>query len=201
MHDAGGYRRRVDVGEGMTGAEAARGRLSDDLALVGSGDRAALARVYDRTSAKLFGIVLRVLHDREAAEDVLQEVYLKIWKRAASFDRDRASPITWMATIARNSAIDIRRARDRRAEDPDTLIQLASDDVASDEMIRGHDERMQLAACMGELEEHQRQFIRSAFFDGFTYAELAERATVPLGTMKSWIRRGLERLRRCIDGE
>lgn len=185
----------------MTGAEAARGRLSDDLALVGSGDRAALARVYDRTSAKLFGIVLRVLHDREAAEDVLQEVYLKIWKRAASFDRDRASPITWMATIARNSAIDIRRARDRRAEDPDTLIQLASDDVASDEMIRGHDERMQLAACMGELEEHQRQFIRSAFFDGFTYAELAERATVPLGTMKSWIRRGLERLRRCIDGE
>jgi RNA polymerase sigma factor (sigma-70 family) len=185
----------------MTEADAARARLSDDLALVGAGDRAALARVYERTSSKLFGIALRVLNDREAAEDVLQDVYLKVWQRARSFERDRASPITWMAAIARNSAIDSRRARVRRHEESDDLIQAPATDVASYDMWRDHDDRMQLSACMGELEDHQRQFIRSAFFDGFTYAELAERASVPLGTMKSWIRRGLERLRRCLDGE
>lgn len=185
----------------MSEPAAARTRLSDDLALVGAGDRTALQRVYERTSNKLFGIVVRVVNDREAAEDVLQEVYLKIWQRARSFERDRASPITWMAAIARNSAIDSRRARARRNEESDELIQAPAADVASDDMWNDHDDRMQLAACMGELEEHQRQFIRSAFFDGFTYAELSERASVPLGTMKSWIRRGLERLRRCLDGE
>lgn len=185
----------------MSEADLARMRLSDDLGRVGTGDRAALARVYENTSSKLFGIVLRILHDREASEDVLQDVYLKIWNRAQAFDRDRASPITWMATIARNSAIDSRRTRDRRQEEPEELIQTAFADVAAGDMTRTQDDRLQLNECMDELEEHQRQFIRSAFFDGFTYVELAERATVPLGTMKSWIRRGLERLKRCLGDD
>lgn len=185
----------------MSEADFARARLNDDLTLVAGGDSAALARVYERTSAKLYGIVLRILHDREAAEDVLQEVYLKIWHRAPSFDRNRASPITWMATIARNSAIDNRRATVRRHEEGDDLIQGLAADVPSGDMTTGPDQRLQLADCMGVLEDHQRQFIRSAFFEGFTYAELADRASVPLGTMKSWVRRGLERLRRCLDGE
>lgn len=190
-----------DVAKGfaMHEAEVARSRLCDDLALTGRGDRAALARIYDHTSAKLFGIVLRLVGDRGAAEDVLQETYLKIWSRAGSFDRERASPITWMATIARNSAIDRRRAADRRPEEAADLTELAP--AAEEPAGIDPGERIELAECMGTLDEHQRRFIRSAFFDGYSYAELADRASVPLGTMKSWIRRGLDRLRRCLDGE
>lgn len=177
----------------MQTADVARARLNDDLALAATGDRGAFARIYDSTSHKLFGIVLRLVHDREAAEDVLQEVYLKIWDRAGSFEPDRASPITWMATIARNSAIDSLRRRDRRREDAESA-EPADAAVSSDP-----DLRIGLVRCMNLLEEHQRQFIRSAFFDGYSYSELAHHAAVPLGTMKSWIRRGLERLRFCLD--
>ncbi|UZK70657.1 sigma-70 family RNA polymerase sigma factor [Sphingomonas sp. S1-29] len=184
----------------MTDADSARALLCDDIARVAAGDRAALKAVYDRTSAKLFGVCFRIVKDRESAEDVLQEVYLKVWHRAARFDRERASPITWLCAIARNSAIDWRRTSERRLEDPDELIQTAFADVAStDENMVDHEGRMLLAQCLDTLEEHQHHSIRAAFFDGYTYAELAERASVPLGTMKSWVRRGLERLKRCID--
>ncbi|WP_315764187.1 sigma-70 family RNA polymerase sigma factor [Sphingomonas sp. Y38-1Y] len=185
----------------MAEADAARARLNDDMALAAQGDRAAFARVYARTSNKLYGVVLRVLHDREAAEDVLQEVYLKIWDRAASFEPGRASPITWMATIARNSAIDSRRSRERRHEDADGT-DLADRGIASTASApMPADERIGLVQCLRLLDEHQRQFIRSAFFDGYSYAELAQHASVPLGTMKSWIRRGLDRLRLCLDAD
>lgn len=179
----------------MQTADVARARLNDDLALAATGDRAAFGRIYESTSHKLFGIVLRLVHDREVAEDVLQEVYLKVWDRAASFDAERASPITWMATIARNSAIDNLRRRERRREDGEAAEQ-PDPAVSSDP-----DLRIGLTRCMNLLEEHQRQFIRSAFFDGYSYSELASHAAVPLGTMKSWIRRGLERLRFCLDAD
>lgn len=185
----------------MTEADLARARLCDDISRVASGDRGALRAVYDRTSGKLFGICLRVVHNREAAEDVLQEVYLKVWNRAAHFDRDRASPITWLCAIARNSAIDWRRSNDRRHEEPEDIIQSAAADVAAFHVVeQDHDERVLVAQCLETLDEHQHRFIRAAFFEGYTYSELADRSKVPLGTMKSWIRRGLERLKRCIDG-
>lgn len=178
----------------MQTADGARARLNDDLTLSAAGDRAAFARIYATTSHKLFGIVLRLVRDREAAEDVLQEVYLKIWDCAGGFDAGRASPITWMATIARNTAIDSLRRRDRRREDGEPTTEAADTAVTSDP-----DLRIGLVRCMNLLEDHQRQFIRSAFFDGYSYSELATNAAVPLGTMKSWIRRGLERLRYCLD--
>jgi RNA polymerase sigma-70 factor (ECF subfamily) len=179
----------------MQKADGARMRLNDDLALAAAGDRVAFARIYADTSHKLFGIVLRLVHDKETAEDVLQEVYLKIWDRAGSFDPARASPITWMATIARNSAIDSQRRRDRRREDGEPA------DSADASVSGDPDLRIGLARCMTLLEDHQRQFIRSAFFDGYSYAEMATHASVPLGTMKSWVRRGLERLRVCLDAD
>ncbi len=179
----------------MQTADGARNRLNDDLALAAAGDRVAFARIYADTSHKLFGIVLRLVHDKEAAEDVLQEVYLKIWDRAGSFDPARASPISWMATIARNTAIDSQRRRDRRREDGEP------EDSADASVSGDPDLRIGLARCMTLLEDHQRQFIRSAFFDGYSYAEMATHASVPLGTMKSWVRRGLERLRLCLDAD
>ncbi|PCD02732.1 RNA polymerase subunit sigma [Sphingomonas spermidinifaciens] len=180
----------------METADLARARLNSDIALAATGDRAAFARIYQSTSHKLFGIVVRMLHDREAAEEVLQEVYLKIWDRAGSFEPGRASPITWMATIARNSAIDSLRRRDRRRDEPEAVEGAPDAADATDP-----DVRIGLVRCMDLLDEHQRQFIRSAFFEGYSYSELAHHAAVPLGTMKSWIRRGLERLRYCLDGE
>jgi len=177
----------------------ARARLVDALIRTGAEDRAAFREVYKLTSAKLFGICLRICGDRQAAEDVLHDVYLTIWKRAGAFDPGRASPISWLATIARNRAIDWQRAQGtRRAQPIDAALPLPDPaPLASDTMLAA-DEEHRLHGCLETLEERQRAAIRTAFFDGVTYAELAERLGVPLGTMKSWVRRGLARLKECL---
>jgi len=183
-------------------AAEAREHLAEALVRTGREDRAAFRELYRLTSAKLFGICLRICGERPAAEDVLHEVYLTIWKRAGAYEPGRASPITWMATIARNRAIDWRRARGVRRTAPldeapplPDPAPLAPDLLLADEI--GH----RLQRCLDELDAHQNDAIRTAFFDGVTYAELAERRAVPLGTMKSWVRRGLRRLKECLDRE
>ncbi|MBR0552938.1 sigma-70 family RNA polymerase sigma factor [Stakelama marina] len=182
-------------------ADAARERLVLALAGVARRDHAALRQVYDLTSAKLFGICLRISRDREAAEDILQTVYIKIWDRAGRFDASRASPITWLGTIARNTAIDWKRASGRIESAPEeAALEIADDRPSADALLEQEEQGERISECMDDLEQRQRGAIRSAFFDGFTYAELAERAKVPLGTMKSWIRRGLQKLKACLDG-
>lgn len=154
------------------------------------------------TSAKLFGICLRICADREAAEDILQNVYIKVWERAGRFDATRASPITWLCTIARNSAIDWCRSTRR----PSMLPQEAAKDIpdearSADVLIEIAQDRLRLFHCLDQLDQQQNASIRAAFLDGLTYAQLADRMAVPLGTMKSWIRRGMQRLKECIgDG-
>ncbi len=176
-----------------------RRRLADALARVRDGSEPALAEVYNRTSAKLFGICLRILGDRSEAEDALQEVYVSIWRKAGSFDPARASPISWLAAMARNRAIDRVRSSGRRKQEPIELAENVADAAASaPELIEQGQESGRLHGCLGELEQRQRQAIRAAFFDGFTYSELADRLGVPLGTMKSWVRRGLIRLKECL---
>jgi len=176
-------------------------RLASALQRVAEKSESALEEVYARTSAKLFGICLRILGDREEAEDALQEVYVKVWRSAASFDPARGSPITWLATLARNRAIDNLRSSARsRGTDP---IEAAMDapDPSKDAFSTASEgqDRARLADCIGELDERQSSAIRSAFLGGATYTELAERGEVPVGTMKSWIRRGLLRLRDCLS--
>jgi len=183
-------------------ADAARQRLVEALVATGGEDRGAFQTLYHLTSAKLFGVCLRICGDRQAAEDVLSEVYLTIWKRAGAFEPGRASPISWLATIARNRAIDWRRAAGRAAPARIEDISELADDRASAEEILLVDERAtQLHGCLDQLEQRQRDAIRTAFFDGLTYAELAERDAVPLGTMKSWVRRGLIRLKDCLGDD
>jgi RNA polymerase sigma-70 factor (ECF subfamily) len=180
---------------------AARAHLAEALIRTGQDDRAAFREVYELTSAKLFGICLHICGDRSGAEDVLHDVYLIVQKRAGAYEPGRGSPISWLATIARNKAIDWVRARKTRpvhpVEEAATLADASLDQVA---ILQRDEASQRLHACLDELDERASDAIRSAFFDGLTYAELAERKKVPLGTMKSIVRRGLMQLRGCVDG-
>lgn len=180
-------------------ADQQRAQLVAALARVAGGDRKALEDVYRRTSAKLFGVVLRILHDRAEAEDVLQDVYLSVWKKAAMFDASRASPVSWLAALARNRAIDRLRSTGRRAFVSDDAIAETADGapLASEAMETGETVD-QLKHCLGELDSGHADMVRKAFFGGLTYATLAEQAGAPLGTVKSWIRRSLIKLRACL---
>jgi len=185
----------------MPQPDAARARLTAALARVADGDKAALRMVHDLTAAKLFGVCLRISGDRESAEDILQDVYIKVWNRAGRFDAERASPITWLCAIARNTAIDARRASGKVMQPIEDAFDIADDGASAPELIAAGQERARILDCLGKLEERQGRAIRSAFYDGLTYAELAERMKVPLGTMKSWVRRGLMQLKACLgDG-
>jgi len=179
---------------------AARARLVEALVATGREDRSAFRTVYDLTSAKLFGVVLRICNDRGAAEEVLSDVYLTIWKRAGAYEPGRASPISWLATIARNRAIDWRRAAGRTPSTPlEEAPDIADDRASAFDLLAQDEGARALHLCLDALDDKQRGAIRTAFFDGLTYAELAEREAVPLGTMKSWVRRGLIRLKECLD--
>ena len=178
----------------------ARARLVEALIRTGDEDRVAFRDLYSLTSAKLFGICYRICGERQAAEDVLHDVYLTIWKRAGAYEPSRASPITWLATIARNRAIDWQRAQTVRRSTPieDAPPILDTAPLVSQTLLDDEESHL-LHECLELLEQRQRSAIRTAFFDGVTYADLAERESVPLGTMKSWVRRGLARLRECLE--
>ncbi len=173
-----------------------RARLNDEIARVAAGDRAALRRVYDATSGKLFAVCLRFSPDREAAEDALQETFVKLWRRAARFDPARASAITWLCLIARGTAIDGARAADRVGARASAFFEESR--TAADPVTR-EAEHVALEDCLDTLDADPRRFILSAFFDGYSYDDLARQAAVPLGTMKSRIRRALQALKRCLD--
>ena len=181
-------------------AETRRRQLVAAINRVAGGDRAALRLVYSETSAKLFGVCLRILGDRSEAEDVLQDVYLTVWRKAASFDEAVASPITWLVAIARNRSIDRLRSAGPRAHAPlEAAAEVPDEGLSALERLEIGEDQARRKNCLQELEERQSVAIRSAFLDGFTYEELAMRNRVPLGTMKSWIRRGLLKLRACLE--
>jgi RNA polymerase sigma factor (sigma-70 family) len=180
--------------------ESARDSLSPLMAQIATGDRDALKHLYDATSAKLFGVCLRILADREEAQDVLQEVYVTIWRRADRFDAARASVVTWAATIARNRSIDRLRARGPLARaEPIEGLEISDGAADAETTLMAGDDRRRLHACLDQLDERTRGVIRAAFFEGLTYEALALRSDTPLGTVKSWIRRGLARLKGCLD--
>jgi RNA polymerase sigma-70 factor (ECF subfamily) len=166
------------------------------------GEQAALHEIYAATSAKLFGICLRILRDESEAEDALQEVYVSLWRGIARFDESRASPIAWLASFARNRAIDrLRRSGRSRQHEPIEAADTVPDAAPlADALTEAGQERARVGVCLEQLERRQSDAIRAAFFEGASYPELATRAAVPLGTMKSWIRRGLARLKECLEG-
>ncbi|GAB5348160.1 sigma-70 family RNA polymerase sigma factor [Alteriqipengyuania sp. 357] len=176
-------------------------RLKAAMVRLAKGDREALEEVYRLTNVKLFGICLRILGDRKEAEDALQDVYLTLWRNAARYDAKRASPIAWLATFARNRAVDrLRTGKVRRAAVPVAeAAVLPAGGPSAETMLIDAERSARVHACLEALDAKQRGSIRAAFFEGRTYAQLAEGEGVPLGTMKSWIRRGLARLRQCME--
>jgi RNA polymerase sigma factor (sigma-70 family) len=180
--------------------DANRSLIVAALARMAGGDRAALQTVYRLTSAKLFGVILRILGERSEAEDVLQDIYLTVWQKASAFDAARASPMSWLIAIARNRAIDRLRARGNRRMDP---IEAASEIVdrspGADVALEDSETSSKLHLCLDTLAERERTALRAAFFDGNTYEELAARMSLPLGTMKSLIRRAMIKLRTCLE--
>ena len=196
---AWGMRHSMNRMSGADTADRLRSELADLLQRVSSGDQAALKAVYERTSAKLYGICVRLLGDEAESQDVLQEVFVTVWRKAAQFDPARASGITWLGALTRNRAIDRLRARRPSNDNIDAASGVADDSPSALHVIEQAQDASRLAHCLDELDQPARAAIRSAFFDGFTYTELAEREKVPIGTMKSWIRRGLLRLRGCLE--
>jgi RNA polymerase sigma-70 factor (ECF subfamily) len=142
---------------------------------------------------------MRLLGSEAEAEDVLQDVYVTVWQKAGRFDAAKASPITWLAVLARNKSIDRLRVRRVATGDLGEAGEIADDAPSALDLVERDQESQRLSHCLDELDEKQRAMIRAAFLDGATYPELAEREAVPLGTMKSWIRRGLLRLRGCLE--
>lgn len=176
--------------------------LAGWIASVALGDRAAYRRLYDASSPKLFAVALRILRDDARAEDVLQDSFINVWNGASGYDASRAAPMTWMVTIVRNRALDYLRRVEHRdvALDDDVEAALESHEPTPPENASRRQEALALERCLDGLEPGPRQVIAVAYFRGLTHSELASSLRLPIGTVKTWIRRGLEKLRQCLDG-
>ena len=167
--------------------DAARKQLAAALVRVAGGDRGALRLLYRDTSAKLFAVCMRILRDEGEAEDVLQDIYITVWRRAGTFDPARASPISWLVAIARNRSIDRLRsdAGAKRMQVIDEVSQVGDNAPSALAALESSQEQQRLMDCLSELEPRHAVAVRSAFLEGATYDELARRMNIPLGTMKS----------------
>lgn len=172
--------------------------LQELLRRTAAGDAAAFAALYRETAGKLFGVAIRIAGRGEIAEDALQECFVLVWQRAADYDPVRGAAMSWLIAIVRNCTLDRLRRRARRPEGhaaaEDALSRLAAPDTTA----KGAEMRA-LRHCLGELDDQPRQAVLLAYVYGLTREELATRLAVPVGTVKSWIRRSLDRLRRCLD--
>lgn len=172
--------------------------IEDLIARVKLRDRAAFSALYSATSAKLFGICLRVLNNRAEAEEALQDVFIRIWRKADAYSAGGYSPMTWLITMARNIAIDKLRARKAPAEDIDDRADIAAPGPTPEAAAVAASERRRIEACLAELEEDRAAAVRGAYLDGDSYKDLADRHQVPLNTMRTWLRRSLVKLKDCL---
>lgn len=181
--------------------------LPELLAAIAKRDRAAFRELYSAQSAKLFAVVLRICRDRAIAEDALQDAFVEIWRKAESFDASRGNPAAWMATIARNRAIDQIRRRGRgptigtggTSSDDDQDIMASMPDLR--QPADGGAEMMALAQCLERLEPRDREMVLLAYYEGYSREDLSARYDAPVNTIKTWLRRGLIALRGCLETE
>ena len=187
---------------GLQDPRAEREALEALIARAGMGDRDAFAALYDATSAKLLAVCLRVLERRQAAEDAMQDAYVKIWRNADRYRVTGHSPMTWLITIARNTAIDRLRAR-RDHDDMDGAgdrdLRLATSGPTPEQSALAASEARRVRDCLDELRDDRRAAVVGAYLEGRTYKDLAGEAGVPLNTMRTWLRRGLIALKACVQ--
>jgi RNA polymerase sigma-70 factor (ECF subfamily) len=168
------------------------------LSRVALGDRAAFDALYQRTAPRLFGVALHILNDRADAEDVVQEAFVKVWRRATLYiSSTEGAPIHWLTSIVRNTAIDWRRRR--KVASADAIDQVADDAPTPEAAAAMSGEARQLIECLDALDPDKARLVRQAYFGGMSYTELSVKEATPLGTMKSWMRRSLARLRDCME--
>lgn len=169
------------------------------MSRVGAGDRQAFAVLYQATSAKLYGVVLRILKRRDIADEVVQETYVRIWNSASTFDPARASPITWMVTIARNRALDeVRRAVPVSLDAAPEALEVADGNMLALERLEIASDLARLAACIDGLDPERRDIVKLAYLDGLSREELGLRFGHPEGTIKTWLRRSMQQLKACL---
>ncbi|MCF3639162.1 sigma-70 family RNA polymerase sigma factor [Rhizobium sp. TRM95111] len=162
-------------------------------------DTKSFARLYAVSSSKLFGICLRILKDRADAEEALQEIYVKVWEKAVRYASVDASPMAWLAAIARNHAIDVLRRRRPVASELDEAYDIFDPQANPEEAALLRSEGRRIDTCMGELHPDRASAVRRAYVEGLSYEELAALYQLPLNTMRTWLRRSLLKLRECMD--
>ena len=187
--------------------------LQELLAQTARGDHAAFAAVYERTHAHLFGVALRMLGLEQAAEDVLQDAFVSVWKSASQYRPNvgghEVQPMTWLIAIVRNKALDALRSRARRKEtelpdaasleDGDTPPQGGGPSAL--ELLSQASRALQIEGCLGGLDGSYRQSLALAYYQGLSHSEVAAQMGAPLGSVKAWIRRGLEKLKACLQAQ
>jgi RNA polymerase sigma-70 factor, ECF subfamily len=178
-------------------------RLADLLARTALSDQQAFAELYRLTSPHLYAVALRILRVSGPAEEVLQESYVNIWHHAGSYVAAKSQPLTWMTSIVRNRCLDQMRRREVDTvtiDDEEPGMKLADDRPSPIDMLLSSADALAVRSCVERLEAGQKQAIALAFYQGLSHSELASHLRQPLGTVKSWVRRGLERLKACLDG-
>jgi RNA polymerase sigma-70 factor (ECF subfamily) len=177
-------------------------RLMALLARTALKDQQAFAELYRLTSPHLYAVALRILREAAAAEEALQESFVNVWNHAGSYVAARSQPLTWLTSIVRNRCLDQLRRREVETvtmDDEDEGVAIAAEDPTPLETLLSGADALAVRDCVEALEPGQKQAIALAFFQGLSHSELARHLRQPLGTVKSWVRRGLERLRGCLD--
>lgn len=181
-----------------------RTRDQDWVALIGqiaNGDSSALTTLYDTTSRLIFGLVLRILNDRSASEEVLLDVYTQVWRQAASYDRKRGAPLAWITTIARSRAIDrLRSGRlEQQSKEPlETIGDISAGNVSPEDATVNSERQKLVRRALNSLSAEQREVIELAYFSGLSHSEIALRLSQPLGTVKTRTRLGMMKLREML---
>lgn len=191
----------------MTTPSPQSSELADHLARVALGDHAALRRVYDMTASHLFGVAFRILGRRDLCEEVIQDAFVNIWNHADSYRVAQSQPMTWLISIVRNKALDVvRSAAMRRETEMPTDEEGEERDIRDDrpqalELLMQAAQTLRIRECLEGLDANHRQCLALAYYQGMSHTEVADHLGAPLGTVKTWVRRGLERLKHCLGND
>jgi RNA polymerase sigma-70 factor, ECF subfamily len=179
--------------------------LAAALGRVGLQDQAALRQVYEMTSSHLFGVAIRILGRADWAEDVLQDAFVSVWRHAGTYRASTSQPMTWLISIVRNKALDVVRSAAVRHEtempmnEEGEQREIADDGPGALELLTQATETMAIRECMESLDASHRQCLALAYYEGMSHSQMAEHLRAPLGSVKAWVRRGLDRLRQCME--